>query len=451
MLGPKSDNKVTGSSNVTQAGGDIHGMTVLEHERMLTKALADLRSDLEAKFAESKRADKAERKVLEVESAELRNQIAELQKRLAYPEESYATYINRIQELETLLEETTVEFGENRIRDAEALLANGDESAADAIFAEVEAHDEVVETQARHRRAKAAYGRGLIAEGKVRWADAADHYARAAELVAELLHFLKAAEFAWRSGNFPSALRFGEKGIEMARELNDSRILGKALLAHAVSLEATARYSEAENLLTESLDICGGTEGKDSPQYAVRLSNLARVFQAKGHLKKAESHFQQALKITSNSLGEDNSAYAADLNNLATLYLSTGRFGEAENLFRQAIKIGARTYGEEHPDYAIDLNNLALLLLATGRFAEAQKTFLKVLEIDSVALGRKHPVYATHVGNLAVLYANQKRFDEALPLMEKALTIFEAVLGNSHPDVLKARLSLAAMRRDAGL
>lgn len=180
MRRPENSNSIENGSGNIQAR-DIHGITPEQHERMLDKRVAEVRADLEARFEESKRADAAERKLLEVEISGLRNEIAELERRLANPEDSYRQYLTKIAELEKLLEDATdatARIGANRIADAKAALEQGDFSAADEIFAEVQQ----IEAEAVKRAAEASYGRGLIAEEEVRWPDAADHYARAARL-----------------------------------------------------------------------------------------------------------------------------------------------------------------------------------------------------------------------------------------------------------------------------
>ena len=80
--------------------------------------------------------------------------------------------------LEALLERSGNDIGGDRIAQAKAALEKGDYSIADDIFAEIEARN----TLAVQETARAAFGRGEIAEEQVRWADAATHYTRAADL-----------------------------------------------------------------------------------------------------------------------------------------------------------------------------------------------------------------------------------------------------------------------------
>ena len=73
-----------------------------------------------------------------------------------------------------------------------------------------------MEAAAVDRAAAAAFERGKLAEGEVRWADAAGHYATAARLAPTYEHLFEARAIAWRSGNHPAAPRFGDDLIRAA-------------------------------------------------------------------------------------------------------------------------------------------------------------------------------------------------------------------------------------------
>ena len=81
---------------------------------------------------------------------------------------------------------------------------------------------------------------------------------------------------------------------------------------------------------------------------------------------------RRALAIDEQSYGKEHPDVARDLNNLAQLLQATNRLAEAEPLMRRALAIDEQSYGKEHPNVAIRLNNLALLLQATNRLAEAE-------------------------------------------------------------------------------
>jgi tetratricopeptide (TPR) repeat protein len=70
-------------------------------------------------------------------------------------------------------------------------------------------------------------------------------------------------------------------------------------------------------------------------------------------------------------LGRDHPDVARSLNNLADLYERQGRYGDAEPLYQRAAAIREAALGANNPDAAISLNNLASLYRTQGRTADA--------------------------------------------------------------------------------
>ncbi len=194
---------------------------------ILTKETLDelLEGRIEKRLAEQATTHGDERSKLQSEIDALKKQRRNLD---AVLEETKSTNKDL---LETLTREGN-SIGADKLEAARAALATGDYSAADNLFAEIEARDALAVQSA----ARAAYARGEIAEAEVRWADAAEHYARAAAYDQTVESLRKAADFAERSGDYPAALRFGELALEKARAGNDQLFLGQALNEHALTL-----------------------------------------------------------------------------------------------------------------------------------------------------------------------------------------------------------------------
>lgn len=370
-------------------------------EPVVTLTLIDFQAQLDAREKEVS----AKLKDAHAEDrALLQSQLDELAKQKVDPEPALKEAQELISDLEARLEREGNELDADKRDAASKALETGDYSAADALFAEIEARA----APAVGSAARAAYARGEIAEAEVRWADAATHYARAAGLEPNLVNLFKAREFAWRSGDYPAALRFGEQGIALARETGDQTNVSKFLNEHALTLCSNGGYDEAEPL------------------------------------------YREAIKNAEVTLGKDHPDYANCLNNLASLLEATVRYGEAESLYRKAMAIIEATLGKDHPTYSTNLNNIAGLLEATGRYGEAEPLYRQAMMITEATLGKEHPTYAAHLNNIAGLYYNMERLDEALPLMEQTLTIVEATLGSEHPNTKSARKSLAEIRKAAG-
>jgi tetratricopeptide (TPR) repeat protein len=103
-------------------------------------------------------------------------------------------------------------------------------------------------------------------------------------------------------------------------------------------------------------------------------------------------------------LGKDHPDTALSLNNLAFLYYSQGKYAEAEPLYRRALDITEKALGKDHPSTARSLNNLALLYHSQRKYAEAEPLYQQLLTITEAALGSDHPALATTLNSLAVVY-----------------------------------------------
>ena len=336
--------------------------------------------------------------VLQAEKAEIETRLSDVTAALGAQDQL-------ITSLEADLARAANEYPEVAAK-AKAALESGDFDTADRFFAQLEdADDLAVLATARH-----AYSRGEIAEERIRWVDAARHYGKAARLDGSFTNLKKAREFSWRNGDYAVALEFGSKLI-------------------------TAAIAEF---------------GENTQEHALALNEHALSVHAAGRFSEAEGLYRQALDIDRATIGETHPNYASDLNNLATVVRAQGRYDEAEGLYRQALEIDRATIGETHPDYATHLNNLAAVVRAQGRYDEAEGLYRQALEIDRATIGETHPDYATHLNNLAAVVQSQGKFAAAEPFYQQAIVILDATLGPDHPTKVTIKANYAAMQAKRG-
>ncbi len=221
--------------------------------------------------------------------------------------------------------------------------------------------------------------------------------------------------------------------------------LAEFLNSVAYYLDDQAQFSEAEPIYQQALAIDEASLGKDRPDVATDLNNLAALYKATNRLSEAEPLYKRALEIWEKSLGKEHPQVAAGLNNLAQLYQATNRLKEAEPLMQRVVKIFEKSLDENHPNVAAALNNLAQLYQDTNRLKEAEPLMQRALAIDEASLGKDHPNVAIRLNNLALLYQATGRLKEAEPLMQRALAINEASLGKDHPDVARGLNNLAQL------
>jgi CHAT domain-containing protein/Tfp pilus assembly protein PilF len=208
----------------------------------------------------------------------------------------------------------------------------------------------------------------------------------------------------------------------------------QALRDRGLALLNQGKYTEAQEDLEKAEQQAKSEFGKEHPNYATSLTNLAELYRIRGQYSKAEPLFLEALMLKEKSLGKEHPDYATILNNLAALYRNLGQYTKAEASFFESLKLREKVLGKEHPDYAASLNGLAYLYFNQGQYEKAEPLHLEALTLRGKVLGKDHPDYATSLNNLALLYSNQGQYYKAEPLYLEALKIREKVLGKNHTD-----------------
>ncbi|MGA7194749.1 MAG: toll/interleukin-1 receptor domain-containing protein, partial [Anaerolineales bacterium] len=140
-------------------------------------------------------------------------------------------------------------------------------------------------------------------------------------------------------------------------------------------LRKIADYIGAKSSDERAIKILEANLGKDHPQVATGVNNLAGVLQDLGDLAGAKKLFERALKIDEAAFGPDHPTVARDVNNLGLVLQDLGDLAGAKKLFERALKIDEAAFGPDHPTVAIGVNNLASVLKDLGDLAGAKKLF----------------------------------------------------------------------------
>jgi tetratricopeptide (TPR) repeat protein len=276
-----------------------------------------------------------------------KTELAQIERMEADPQAAYDERREDLAEIATDLAQID-NLPPEKLEQAQAALSAGRTATAETLLAEVE-RDASGEIE---RAAQAAYLRGEIAEEDIRWADAAAHYTRAANLAPTYDRLKKAREFIWRAGDAAGAVASGEALIATAiAEFEDgSEEHATALNEHALTLRTMGRYEEAELLYRQAIEIDKATIGEAHPDYAMRLHNLAALLEAMGQYEEAEPLYRQAIEIGKVTMGEAHPDHAQHLNNLGVFLVGRGRFDEVPDLCRDAVRISRASLGDDHPD-----------------------------------------------------------------------------------------------------
>lgn len=218
----------------------------------------------------------------------------------------------------------------------------------------------------------------------------------------------------------------------------------------AAYLRDRGDYVAAESLAKRALAIVEMTSGKDHPEVAQRLNDVATAYWYQGRYAEAEQLYSRALAILESELGPEHPSVARSLNHIAVICQERGRYAEAESLHARALSIRENAFGPEHPNIAYSLNNLANVYAAQGRLADAERLHSRALTIREKAFPPDHPEIAFSVNNLANVYDDQGRYAEAEPLHIRALAIWEKAMGPEHPDAAYSLNNLGNAYRNLG-
>lgn len=391
--------------------------------------------------SELTQASEAERSLLE-------SQLAEVTARLENLPDAYAEALEQVAALERRLAELQGEVSDADLIAAQEALRKGQTAKADALFAQVEEQADVALAQA----ASAAFARGQIAEEEIRWADAAQHYEKAARLQPSYANLVKAGNMLWRAGAYRAAIQANGELVEVAKEEfgPNAPEVAVALANYALSLQAVGRYDEAESAFREGLALTGEIFGTDSADYAVDLSNLGNLLIETGQVEAAAVLLGQAHDITLATLGEDHPQYAVQLGNFASALDLLGDHAAAEPLYRKGMTLTGKAVGKDHPDYATDLSNLGTILQKKGDTEQAEQYLREALQIRERTLGPAHPDTANSQSNLAALLIGTDRSAEALPLARSAAETMRTTRGETHPDYAVALNNVARAELENG-
>jgi tetratricopeptide (TPR) repeat protein len=150
-----------------------------------------------------------------------------------------------------------------------------------------------------------------------------------AEQLCELL--VNASDFARPLGHTALATSYAERGLEIARDLDDALLVEKALHELAESVQVTGDYDRAVALYDEEreLALSLGRSGSGA------VTNLSDVALARGEFERARSLAEEAIALAGENRADETHVVATF--NLGSALLQLDRIDEARAPLREAI------------------------------------------------------------------------------------------------------------------
>lgn len=212
-----------------------------------------------------------------------------------------------------------------------------------------------------------------------------------------------------------SSIIFGEKGVELAKSLNDPVLLSQlysdlayAWMEKGELINARENYEAALSLRYEL---------GDSVKIYGTLTNLGSVYQRDFQSDSAMSNYLKALAFFERNGNDKNADFIR--NNIGVIYVEMRNYPKALEILTQ-VAAYRKSQGDDY-NLATTYSNLGNVYKNLKEYENAERVYLEALEIFS----DYEDIYnsATNLNNLATLYNAQKKTKLALEFAEKGLVL----------------------------
>jgi CHAT domain-containing protein len=183
------------------------------------------------------------------------------------------------------------------------------------------------------------------------------------------------------------------------------------------------RYSEAEPILMEAIELQEDGKGREGLEFAFTLFNLGSLYYETGRYQEAESILKESLGLRKIKSLEFREAYPELLSLLADVYKETEKYTASIDLYKTALK-DIRKSDEAY--YTFFLVELGKVYLELSQFSSAEPLFSQAIQIEKSAGRENSENYATYLCEMAVLYMETGEYSKSLALYNEVLQLQES-------------------------
>lgn len=177
--------------------------------------------------------------------------------------------------------------------------------------------------------------------------------------------------------------QFGRDHVEVAKSLSQLAL---------VKFYKGDNPVEVEKLLLEARDIMGAKLGKENPQYADILKNVAILNISQNKYDIAFSSLTQAENIWRTKTGSKNNINAASIYSLTgDVYYQIKNYSKAKDFYDQSKAIYDRSFNKSHPEYVKVLSKLAKVYYMEKDYKKAKRNIEESLNNYEDFLKRYFP------------------------------------------------------------
>jgi eukaryotic-like serine/threonine-protein kinase len=256
------------------------------------------------------------------------------------------------------------------------------------------------------------------------------------------------ASVAIWSGDFVIAEQYQRQVMNLTRNtVRNHPDHAVALTQLGYILTQRGKYAEAQQMLSEALDIDRSVFGAENQRLASIEALLGTVYERQGDLKRAMSSTEDALRITVNRQGPTHYMTGYYLDALANLYLDANNLTAAESSAREALAVYENTLPARHLYVSATRRVLGETLMRRGQLTSAETELRSALDIDTALAGAGSWRTARTQASLGWLLILENNAADGEPLLATAQSRLLAALGPQHPEAERATWRLAEYHR----
>jgi tetratricopeptide (TPR) repeat protein len=242
-------------------------------------------------------------------------------------------------------------------------------------------------------------------------------------------------------GNYAKAQPLVEQALTLAKTNASDSQLSLCLLDLAWFYRDQGRFTDAETMCKQGLELQERSRGKNHPYVAYTLRILGSIYQEQGKYAPAKSVLERAMAIMLKNHSLDDHIVAPFQVDIAKMLVAQGKFAEAEAYYVQARALIDKSYGPNHLYTARVLGNVARLYTLQKRYAEAET--LK-------EQGPEHPLTGKILSLLGRLYIADGKYTEAQEVCQRAVKVLTNSLGSFNDYTAMAFNNLAKLYAHQG-
>lgn len=194
-------------------------------------------------------------------------------------------------------------------------------------------------------------------------------------------------------------------------------------------------YEKAQDNVVKAISSQEKQFGRNHIEVAKSISQLALIKFYKGdNRKEVEKLMIESRDIMASKLGKDNPQYAEILKNVAVLYISEKKFDIAFNSLTVAENIWRTKTGKKN-----NINTASIYTL-TGdvyyqqkNYKKAEEFYTKSKDLYEKFFSAAHPEYVKVLSKLSKVYYMQKDYKRSKKLVEEALNNYEGFIKDFFP------------------